>query len=230
MKPQRRLADPNPEDRWIIGSMVLTLGGIMLGAWLGEPRAFGITALLVMGMLLIAWRATRSPRLAWLLVFGLVAGVLELWADWVHVVYFRSLVYTDYFGFRLLASPSYMPIGWWLTVVQFGYLGLRLSERWPAWAAVALLTVLGMALPPWYEEFAAPARAWYYPPGGPRLSNTPLWIIFTYGGCMFAISALAMLLYRPRAWGRAIIGGIFAGASIMLSGVFWFAVLGRSYG
>ena len=61
-------------------------------------------------------------------MFGLVAGVLELWADWVHVVYFHSLVYTDYFGFHLLASPSYMPIAWWLTVVQFGYLALRLAD------------------------------------------------------------------------------------------------------
>jgi hypothetical protein len=55
-----------------------------------------------------------------LLVFGLVAGVLELWADRVHVVYFHSVLYTDYFGLKLLASPSYMPIAWWLTVVQFG--------------------------------------------------------------------------------------------------------------
>jgi hypothetical protein len=32
-------------------------------------------------------------------------GVLELWADWVDVVYFHSLVYTDYFGFKLLGLP-----------------------------------------------------------------------------------------------------------------------------
>ena len=124
------------EDRWIIASLVLTLGGTILGALLAEPRAFGITALTVIGLLFIVWAVTRSPRLSWLLVFGLVAGVLELWADWVHVVYFHSLVYTDYFGFKLLTSPSYMPIAWWLTVVQFGYLGLRLADRWPAWAAV----------------------------------------------------------------------------------------------
>jgi hypothetical protein len=33
------------EYRWVIGSVVLTLGGIILGALLAEPRAFGITAL-----------------------------------------------------------------------------------------------------------------------------------------------------------------------------------------
>jgi len=158
------------EDRWVIVSMALTLSGVILGALLAEPRAFGVTAIIVIGLLFIARSVTHSARLSWLLVFGLVAGVMELWADWVHVVYFHSLVYTDYFGFQLLASPSYMPIGWWLTVVQFGYLGLRLADLWPAWAAVGVPTALGMTLPP-YEEFAPSARAWYYPPQGVMLST-----------------------------------------------------------
>jgi hypothetical protein len=111
--------------------MVLTLGGVILGALLVEPRVFGITALTVIALPFIIWFVTRSLRSSWLLVFGLVAGVLELWADWVHVVYFCSVLYAASFGFRLLASPSYMPIAWWLTVVQFGYLALRLVDRWP---------------------------------------------------------------------------------------------------
>ena len=41
------------EDRWVIGSIALTLGEIVLGARLAEPRAFGITALLVIGLLFI---------------------------------------------------------------------------------------------------------------------------------------------------------------------------------
>jgi len=216
----------NGEDRLIISSMAVTLGGAGLGAWLAEPRVFGLTALVVMSMLLFGWRITQSSRLAWLLLFGLVAGVLELWADWVHVTYLGSLVYTDYFGFQILASPSYMPIGWWLTVVQFGYLGLRLSDRWPQWIAIGAITVLGMSIPPWYEEFAAPARAWHYKSAGLMLSNTPVWVIFAYGSGMFAIATLALLLYRPQAWGRAVLGGVFTGASFMFSGVFWFAWLG----
>jgi len=83
-----------------------------------------------------------------------------------------------------------------------------------------------MLVPPWYEEFAAPARAWYYTTSGPQLSNTPLWIIFTYGSCMFSIAILAVVFYQPSAWGRAILGGLFTGAAIMFSGVFWFAMLG----
>ncbi len=62
---------------------------------------------------------------------------------------------------------------------------------------------------------------------GLMLSNTPVWVIFAYGGGMFAIATLVLLLYRPRAWDRAVLGGVFTGASLMFSGVFWFAWLGR---
>ena len=102
----------NKEDLYIIISIILTLSGVLLGALLREPTTIGFTAMAVIIFLIIAWRITQSARLAWLLIFGLVAGVFELWADWVHVTYLGSLVYTDYFGFQLLASPSYMPIGW----------------------------------------------------------------------------------------------------------------------
>jgi hypothetical protein len=66
------------EDRCVIGSVVLILSGIVLGVLLAEPRAFVITALTVTGLQLILWSVTRSPLLSWLLVLGLVAGVLEL--------------------------------------------------------------------------------------------------------------------------------------------------------
>jgi hypothetical protein len=215
------------EDRWIAGSMVVTLGGIVAGASRHEPRLFGITALCVIGLLLLGWKITRSPRLGWLLPFGLVAGILELWADWVHVVYFQSLVYIDYFGFRLLASPSYMPLAWWLVVVQFGYIALRLSESRSFWRALAPVTGMGLVLPPVYEELAVRAGAWYYRTGGWMVGHTPLWAILTYGCSAFAIGALALAFYRPRAWGQAMIAGVFTASSLLFLSTFWYAMLGR---
>jgi hypothetical protein len=215
------------EDRVVGGSLGLTLAGVSFGAILAEPRAFGVTALLVLTVLTLSAWLTRSLRLSWLLLFGAVAGLLELWADWLHVTYLGSLVYTDYFGARLLASPWYMPGGWALTVVQFGYLALRGRDRWPTRSVLVALTLVGLLVPPWYEELAARARAWYYPPTGSMLSHTPVWIILTYGGCTFAIGALAVAGYQPRAWGRAILNGVWAGAAFMFFGVFWYAWLGQ---
>jgi hypothetical protein len=214
------------EDRLIGVSMLMTLGGIILGAIFANPNFIGITAIVVIVVLITGCRFTKSQRLAWLLVFGLIAGILELWSDWIHVTQLKSLVYTDYFGLRLLASPAYMPIGWWLTVVQFGYIALRLNERWPTWTAVGAVTLLGMTLPPLYEEFAAPAKAWYYPASGLMISNTPLWVILTYGGCMFGIATMALINYRPQGWGCAVIAGIFTGGLFMLAGVCSYALLG----
>jgi hypothetical protein len=219
------LTQLSTEDRLIGLSMLMTLAGIGMGAIFANPNFIGVTAILVIFLLLIGCRLSKSQRLAWLLVFGLIAGILELWSDWIHVTQIKSLVYTDYFGFRLLASPSYMPIGWWLTVVQFGYIALRLKERWPTWVAVGAVTLLGMSLPPLYEEFAAPAKAWYYPPSGMMISNTPFWIILTYGGCMFGIATMALINYRPHAWGREVIAGIFTGGIFMLSGVLFYTLL-----
>jgi hypothetical protein len=219
------LCNLNSEDQIIITSVGVTIGGILLGASSGIPQLFGITTLIVMTILVLGWMVTHGTRLGWLLPFGLVAGILELWADWIHVEYLGSLVYTDYFGFSLLASPSYMPLAWAFTVVQFGYLTLRLNERWPRWVATSIVTLLGMTLPPWYEEFAEPARAWHYTTTNLMLSHTPVWIIFTYGGCMFSIATMALWFYGPQAWTRAVLGGIFTGAGILLSGVIWFSVL-----
>lgn len=215
------------EDRIVLGSLLLTLVGIALGALLGQARLFGITALAVFAVLLLGTLLTRSPRLAWLLPFGAVVGVLELWADWVHVVALHSLVYTDAFGFTLLASPSYMPVGWCVTAVQFGYLALRLRERWPAWLTVGGLALLGILIPPWYEQLAAPAHAWHYTTPGPMLGQTPVWVIFTYGGCMFFIATAALTWYAARAWDRALLAGIFAGAGVLLSSVVAISLLGR---
>lgn len=214
------------EDKLVIISILITFGGIILGAILREPRSYGFTTILVIVILIVGTYTTRSPRLSWLLVFGATAGVLELWADWIHVASLHSLVYTDYFGFKLLESPSYMPIGWWLTCVQFGYITLRLSEKWSNGMAIGTISVMGMLLPPWYEEFAKPARAWYYTTTHLLISNTPVWIILTYGGCMFGIATMTLLSYSPNKWGRAVVGGIFTAASFMLSAVFWYTILG----
>ena len=75
----------NLEDSLVVGSLVLVMAGLTTGAVLADPRAYGITTFIVIGVLLLGWVLTRSPRLSWLLLFGLVAGVLELWSDWLHV-------------------------------------------------------------------------------------------------------------------------------------------------
>lgn len=220
------LRSMNAEDKLVASCLIFGFGGIYLGAFLRDPRLYGFTTLIDMAIMIVGAFRLKSQRLTWLLVFGLTAGLLELWADWLHVSALKTLVYTDYFGFKLFESPSYMPIGWWLTCVEFGYIALRLSETRSIAFVAGIVSVMGMLIPPWYEEFAKPARAWYYTTHHLMISNTPLWIILTYGGCMFGIAMLAMFSYSPNKWGRAVVGGIFTAAGFMFSAVFWYTLFG----
>src|SRR5262245_58087537 len=95
----------NSEDRWILASLALSFIGVVSAAVLKDPRPIGISVFVILALLIFACYQTRSARLAWLLIFGVVAGFGELWADWIHVEYFHSLVYLNYFGFKLLSSP-----------------------------------------------------------------------------------------------------------------------------
>jgi len=89
-----------------------------------------------------------------------------------------------------------------------------------------LLALLGMSLPPWYEELAAPARTWHYTSTGPMLSHTPVWIILAYGGGMFGVAMMALRFYQKRAWGSAVVAGLFAGAMIVFAAMVSFWLVG----
>ena len=216
----------SPADRLVAISLAAALGGVAVAAAAERPALIGVTAILVLSLLLAGAWATRSLRLAWLHVMGAVGGVLELGVDWLHVEHLGTLVYTHYLGLRLLASPWYMPLGWWLTIVQFGWLGLRLAERLPRGAAIGLVALAGALIPPWYEELAAPAKAWHYTTSGPRLSNTPLWVPLAYAGCMASIAAAAIAAWREAMWGRAVLAGVVTAIGLTFSGLAALAALG----
>jgi hypothetical protein len=60
-----RLAlEVHSEDRLVVVSLVLTIGGIIIGALLAEPRLYGVTALVVIGILIAGAYVTRRPGLA----------------------------------------------------------------------------------------------------------------------------------------------------------------------
>jgi hypothetical protein len=41
---------------------------------------------------------------------------------------------------------------------------------------------------------------------------------------MFGIAMMALVNDRSRAWARAVVGGVYAAAGFMLSGVFWYTL------
>jgi hypothetical protein len=155
----------------------------------------------------------RDALLARLLLFGLVVGLTELPADAWLVDYTRTLDYSIGGGPMIWRSPLWMPLAWEVVAVQFGYIGLRLWERF-GWAGLLMIALLGAINIPFYEEMARRIDWWQYS-GCRMISFTPWYIILGEFGIALALTLLARTLRRG-SWRTAILAGIAGGLSILV--------------
>jgi hypothetical protein len=104
--------------------------------------------------LLVGFAVIRCDGLlARFLLFGLVVGFTELPADAWLVDYTRTLDYSVGGGPIIWRSPAWMPLAWEVVAVQFGYIGLRLWERFGN-LGLLMIGLLGAITIPFYEEMA----------------------------------------------------------------------------
>lgn len=135
-----------------------TIGSIVaLPGWEGATLGVG-QGLVWCGALL-----ARHPRpwLANVVVFGLVAGVVELLADWWLVRGLGVLAYPPEGPF-VLASPAYMPAAWLGMLVAGVTLGVALRRRWPVGPISLAVAAAFGAYVPAYEAVARVAGWWAY--------------------------------------------------------------------
>jgi hypothetical protein len=154
---------------------------------------------------------TRDALLARFLVFGAAVGFAELPADAWLVDYTRTLDYSIGGGPMIWRSPMWMPFAWEVVAVQFGYIGLRLWERFgkPGLLMIALLGAINI---PFYEEMARRIHWWQY--GGCRMiSFTPWYIILGEFGIALLLALFARTLRRG-SWRVAVVAGLIGGISI----------------
>jgi hypothetical protein len=153
----------------------------------------------------------RDALLGRFLLFGVIVGLAELPADAWLVDYTRTLDYSIGGGPTIWRSPLWMPLAWEVVAVQFGYIGLRLWERFGK-VGLLMIGLLGAINIPFYEEMARRIHWWQY--GGCRMvSLTPWYIIVGEFGIALLLAVLARTL-RRRSWRVAIIAGIIGGVSI----------------
>lgn len=169
------------EDRWkavrftlfaIVGMLLLNIPATVFH--LGWQSAAFNTALVL--VVFIAYAAKR--RDAWLfgwIVFGLVAGVVELGADWWLVHDTKTLVYAADEP-MILASPVYMPGAWAEVLMQLGILGYFLRSKFPMWVAILATSLIAGVNIPLYESFAKGADWWIYE-NTPMILDAPWYII-----------------------------------------------------
>ena len=109
--------------------------------------------------------------------------------------------------------PIWMPLAWQIVAVQFGYLGLRLRERFGGMGLSAIGT-LGAINIPYYEEMARRIQWWTYS-GCRMVSGTPYYIIVGEFGIAVALAILAARL-REGSWKTELAAGVVGGLAIFV--------------
>ena len=155
----------------------------------------------------------RDLLIARLMVFGLAVGFAELPADAWLVLHTHTLNYSVGGGPMLWCSPVWMPFAWQVVAVQFGYLGLRLWERFGGFGLI-LIAALGAVNIPYYEEMARRIHWWTYS-GCRMISYTPYYIVLGEAGIAVALTLLTVQLRRGT-WKKAAIAGLVGGLAIFI--------------
>jgi Domain of unknown function (DUF6989) len=155
----------------------------------------------------------RDSLLARFVLFGVAVGLAELAADAWLVDYTGTLDYSIGGGPTIWRSPLWMPLAWEVVAVQFGYIGLRLWERFGR-VGLLMIGLLGAINIPFYEEMARRIHWWEYS-GCKMISFTPWYIILGEFGIAVAFALLARTVHRS-SWRGAVVAGIVGGASIFV--------------
>jgi hypothetical protein len=151
----------------------------------------------------------RDGLLGRLILFGLAVGFAELPADAWLVSVTRTLDYSIGGGPMIWRSPVWMPFAWEIVAVQFGYIGLRLSEKFGT-GGLLLAGLLGAINIPFYEEMARRIHWWQYDHCR-MISHTPFYIILGELGIVLVLAILARTLRRGQslvACSAGLVGGL----------------------
>lgn len=203
------------EVRFVLMTLAITVGvGFISDRFaLGWPSAFALS----FGMFgLLSWFAIKQkdPFLKRLLVFGIAAGLIELFADCWLVQKTGTLIYANDEP-MIACSPLYMPFAWAVILIQVGYLGWLISNKLPMWLSIICTAIIGFLVIPAFEHFAKDAGWWYYT-NCRMIFNTPYYIILGEG----LICAFMPLLFKfiaHKNYGLALIMGIFEGFWIWIA-------------
>src|SRR5947208_10984185 len=120
------------------------------------------------------------------IIFGLAVGLTELAADAWLVDYTGTLDYSIGGGPTIWRSPLWMPFAWEVVAVQFGYIGLRLWDRFGR-IGLVMIGLLGAINIPFYEQMARRIHWWKYS-GCKMISFTPWYIILGEFGIAVAFA------------------------------------------
>jgi hypothetical protein len=214
--------------RVVLATVVINVVAVSLLAfapWSDWRTGLGLN--LIDNVLLVIFAVGLRDAFMWrLILFGLVVGFAELPADAWLVGSTHTLDYSVGGGPMIWRSPAWMPFAWEIVAVQFGYIGLRLSEKLGG-RGLLLAGLLGAINIPFYEEMARRINWWRYDHCR-MISGTPFYIILGEFGIVLALAVLARTLRRGSslvvffagAVGGILIFACYAAAYLITDGIF----------
>ena len=211
------------EERWvsvrftlfaIIGMLILNIpAGVYQLGW--QSAAFTTTLVMVIFLGFAAWR--KDEWLFGWIILGLVAGFVELWADWWLVHGTKTLVYAE--GPLIFASPIYMPGCWAEVLFQIGILGYWLRTKMSLWATMALTSLIAGINIPLYESLAKKADWWIYV-DTPMIWDAP-WYIILGEAFLGPVLVYCAILMHEKPLQRAVPLGLVLG--LWIYAAYWMA-------
>lgn len=159
----------------------------------------------------------KNPLILRLVIFGTIAGVLELFTDHYLVDTIDSLVYP---GKELMiwSSPAYMPFAWSNVLLQLSFIGMLLTKRHGLVIASIVLCIAGGMYIPLYEHLAKNAGWWWYHANTKMIFNAPVYVILCEA--LISLSLPVLINYSEHnKTGRTVLLGIIEGVWIYISAV-----------
>jgi hypothetical protein len=164
----------------------------------------------------------QNPLILRLVIFGTIAGILELATDHYLVSTINSLVYPGNEP-MVWSSPMYMPFAWSNVLLQLSFVGVLLTQKKGVLIASIILCIAGGMYIPLYEHLAKDAEWWWYQDNVQMVFNAPVYVIVCEA--LISLSLPILIVYsehnKPR---RTVYLGIIEGGWILLSAYIAFTI------
>jgi hypothetical protein len=175
-------------------------------AYLGTFLYFGLISTY------IAMR--RDILLCRILITCMIAGVLELYADWYIIEVKPTLIYAPEGPF-IVTSPFYMPFSWAIVLFLIAVIGRWIDKKRGLFAAIFLCLLIGLIGMPTFEYLAADAGWWHYF-GVRAFGNAPFYLILGHPLIMASLP-LFMRIIEKRGFLVSSAAGIGLGVWIFVA-------------
>lgn len=164
----------------------------------------------------------NNPLIQRLLIFGTIAGILELATDHYLVSTIDSLVYP---GKELMiwSSPFYMPFAWSNVLLQLSFVGVLFSRKMSIGLASIALCIAGGMYIPLYEHLANSAGWWWYNDNVKMVFDAPFYIIVSEA--LISLSLPFLIKYSEHhTIKKTVYLGIVEGIWILISAIIAYTI------